>query len=391
MSVRSCFTLDKQEMEQQIGREAVSETDDREAVLRRSSRLRLLDMRRDPEEDIAKRANALFKSRAGHISNLTRIQCDIEAIMYACEEKGEVVFRKTKYDDAWRKFIDAHERYVECITSKEEKEKALLSYERQKIRKLYFDEEVTMWCENLEKEASRNVREEISSHPERSKRSNPSIMIGSSERSSAVSKKEETLALAQLKVSQLEKQHQLERKMTELKFEKEMMEARMEEERTAVSLTYEQNIDEEQRLDYYRDRKFKDMSDDGINLKVKEEKSVADVRQQRTSLSQPLRLSQQPATTLWPQALQLPHKTTTTSLPQMSQLPQPQARRDKLHESRTIDTGEEVVRALRQVVSTPKIKYMHFDGDPVNYVSFMHNFETCLERDNPDNSRRLQS
>ena len=55
-----------------------------------------------------------------------------------------------------------------------------------------------------------------------------------------------------------------------------------------------------------------------------------------------------------------------------------------------VDTGEEVIRALRQVVLTPKIKYMHFDGEPVNYISFMHNFETCLEKDNPDNSRRLQ-
>ena len=55
-----------------------------------------------------------------------------------------------------------------------------------------------------------------------------------------------------------------------------------------------------------------------------------------------------------------------------------------------VDTGEEVIRALRQVVSTPKIKYMHFDGEPVNYISFMHNFESCFEKDNPDNSRRLQ-
>jgi hypothetical protein len=38
----------------------------------------------------------------------------------------------------------------------------------------------------------------------------------------------------------------------------------------------------------------------------------------------------------------------------------------------------------------PKIKYMHFDGDAINYASFMHNFETCLEKDNPDNSTRLQ-
>jgi hypothetical protein len=29
---------------------------------------------------------------------------------------------------------------------------------------------------------------------------------------------------------------------------------------------------------------------------------------------------------------------------------------------------------------------MSFDGDAINYASFMHNFETCLEKDNPDNS-----
>ena len=53
-------------------------------------------------------------------------------------------------------------------------------------------------------------------------------------------------------------------------------------------------------------------------------------------------------------------------------------------------SGEEIAQALCQVVSAPKVEYMHFDGNPIKYVSFMHNFETCLEKDNPDNSRRLQ-
>ena len=53
-------------------------------------------------------------------------------------------------------------------------------------------------------------------------------------------------------------------------------------------------------------------------------------------------------------------------------------------------SGEEIAQALRQVVSAPKVEYMRFDGNPIKYVSFMHNFETCLEKDNPENSRRLQ-
>ena len=54
-----------------------------------------------------------------------------------------------------------------------------------------------------------------------------------------------------------------------------------------------------------------------------------------------------------------------------------------------LDTGEKIVKTLCQVMNTPKIEYMHFDGDPINYVSFMRNFETCLE-DGADNSRNLQ-
>ena len=48
------------------------------------------------------------------------------------------------------------------------------------------------------------------------------------------------------------------------------------------------------------------------------------------------------------------------------------------------DVGEDIARALHQVVSIPKVEYMRFDGDPIKYVSLMHNFETCLEKDTPD-------
>ena len=54
-----------------------------------------------------------------------------------------------------------------------------------------------------------------------------------------------------------------------------------------------------------------------------------------------------------------------------------------------LDTGEKIVETLCQVMNTPKIEYMHFDGDPINYVSFMRNFKTCLE-DDADNSQNLQ-
>ena len=54
------------------------------------------------------------------------------------------------------------------------------------------------------------------------------------------------------------------------------------------------------------------------------------------------------------------------------------------------ETSIEIVKALKQVVATPKIEYMHFDGNPIKFISFMHNFETCLEKNNDDNGSRLQ-
>ena len=353
---------------------------------------------------------------------------------------------------------------------------------------------------------------------------NLSEMSSRSGRSTAISKRAEKLALAKLKATQLKKQHQLERKMTELKFEKEMMEAQMEEERAAVSLIYEPDNEEEQNLDYYEEDRLqlRDGAMDSFGLKSvnpiqtskanretlnfpKElyvsrgsntEKSAPSKKQEdvsryyveqptlrqygqeppelrqntafteiyrppskvlaeevwsqeaqaaietdigplqtlkdfkgnpevsnqsieqqgisqfneqcqprTTSWPQSSQLPQRTTTTSWPQSSQLPQRTTTTSWPQSSQLPQrttttswPQSsqppqqyiHRDVESLPKMVDTGEEVIRALRQVVSTPKIKYMHFDGEPVNYISFMHNFETCLDKDNPDNSRRLQ-
>ena len=53
-------------------------------------------------------------------------------------------------------------------------------------------------------------------------------------------------------------------------------------------------------------------------------------------------------------------------------------------------SGKEMVKALRHVVTSPKVEYLKFDGDPCRYVTFFHNFETYLEQDNPDDSRRLQ-
>ncbi len=51
----------------------------------------------------------------------------------------------------------------------------------------------------------------------------------------------------------------------------------------------------------------------------------------------------------------------------------------------------DVAQALRQLINTPKLEYLRFDGDPMKYGAFIHNFENFLEQDNPDEPRKLQS
>ena len=51
---------------------------------------------------------------------------------------------------------------------------------------------------------------------------------------------------------------------------------------------------------------------------------------------------------------------------------------------------EDIARALHRVVNMPKIEYLHFNGDLLKYGIFIHNFENCLERDDPDKPRKLQ-
>lgn len=48
-----------------------------------------------------------------------------------------------------------------------------------------------------------------------------------------------------------------------------------------------------------------------------------------------------------------------------------------------------MTKALKQITNTPKLEYLRFDGVLMKYGAFLHNFEHFLERDNPDESRRL--
>ena len=67
-------------------------------------------------------------------------------------------------------------------------------------------------------------------------------------------------------------------------------------------------------------------------------------------------------------------------LPPPTQSIQRRERSEQVQIPANLDTGEKIVKSLCQVMNTLKIEYMHFDGNRIDYVSFMWNSETCLRR-----------
>ena len=179
--------------------------------------------------------NSLFKTRIELMNTLTTTQEWIQENIYAGTTLEEIMTRKIKgYDECWREFVNVHEQYIELLVHEKEKENACRSYKEQMTRKMHLDEMIASLWRRLKLEA--RERGEVSSSSGKTSRSSASKSMSRSSKLSTVSRKKEKLALAQLKRSQLLKQHELERKMSELNFEKEAMEAQMEEERALVSL-----------------------------------------------------------------------------------------------------------------------------------------------------------
>ena len=198
----------------------------------------MANTRSDLEGERAERARGMYKSRAGYIGALTKLQGNIEELMENCGTLEDLKSKRKSYDEVWRKFVSTHEEYIECLELlcyEEELEKARVSYDEQMSRKLTFDNVIESWFKKSKLE-SKEVSERSLSLTKKSRRSHESKSSYSSSISSSVVKRKEKLALAQLKTKQLLKEQELKRKMTELQYEREFMEAQMEEERAAVSL-----------------------------------------------------------------------------------------------------------------------------------------------------------
>lgn len=83
--------------------------------LRRSSRLKMPSKRSDFEGKTAEGARVMFKSRAGYIGTVTRLQGNIEELMKNFGTLEDLKSKRKSYDEVWRKFVSTHEEYIECL------------------------------------------------------------------------------------------------------------------------------------------------------------------------------------------------------------------------------------------------------------------------------------
>jgi len=97
---------------------------------------------------MAKRANTLKNSRSGYIATLTRIRVDIKEIMDNSGNLEDVKLNQDSYKNVWRKFVKAHEEYIECLdvlAHCEELDRANDSYKEQMAQEAAFETVIESW------------------------------------------------------------------------------------------------------------------------------------------------------------------------------------------------------------------------------------------------------
>ena len=249
MSVRSRPVGGKFE---QGAREALSEADIG-THLRRSSRIKV-PSNINFESRTAERGNTL-NSRSGYIATLTRLRGNIQEIMDNCGNLEDLKLNQDSYEDAWRKFVKAHEEYIECLdvlSRCEELDRANDSYKEQMAQKAAFETVIESWKSKVMSTKRRD--DDIKSFTRKLSKSSKGGSSGSSSASMVLAKRKEQLALAQLKTKQLLREQQLQRKISEIQYERDLMEAEMEAERAMASVNVYKELEDQCRDSQYKER-----------------------------------------------------------------------------------------------------------------------------------------
>ena len=127
-------------------------------------------------------------SCAGYVATLTRLRGNIQGIIENCGTLEDLQLKRDSYEEAWRRFVNTHEEYIECLDvlgRYEEVERADANYKEQMSKKATFDNEIETW--KFQVTSSIKKREnDLKSYPRKSRKSTKSGSTGSSSASLAV-------------------------------------------------------------------------------------------------------------------------------------------------------------------------------------------------------------
>ena len=387
---------------------------------RKGARLKTYSLRREEQEDRAEKAQTVKKTKAGILGYLRKCRVQIESAIAENVNIEDLCEKIDSYEETWRKFVNIHDDLMEHYLDTEiERKRAELVYDEELNRKVEFDQLI-----NREREMQ-NMKKYVSSGNRKKDKlqlQDGSSMVTVSKTSSrsrskssrSIFSRKENLALARLKIEQLKKRQELARQQAELTYVQEMMEAEMAAERAYVSYKHsvQEGEDEISSVGEARDilkmlGPVKNEKTSPGQLKIKQETVLPHESQRlenKTQIGPELKLSSKPLEAMVSQTQDLKWKpksglqggTLIENSPHIKQEFQTQNNGASVfHEEskpvlgvNKVETGEKIVNTLSQIINTPKIEYMQFDGSPVDYVSFIRNFETCLEGSN--DSRNLQ-
>ncbi|MGL4765240.1 MAG: hypothetical protein ACRC2N_09475 [Aeromonas sp.] len=377
-------------------------------------------------EDVSK----LRSSRSAKLSHVTRRLRIVNSLMVDKDYLEEVKGNMIKFNELLKDFKALHETYVEKLEEEDKNEDVRTWYEPRMVQINNFLSDVSKWIATVENPDSVNlpvdssevnscVQPKVSEDCDRSsvcsKSSKGSSRLSSRSTSSLRIQEEAKRAALLAKAATLQKKHELEEHQELLRKRLEALEIQGELEAATAKITYLKNAEEATSNLQSGTREdvcvqFDDMDDvlhsvdkGAADVKLKEGVGVPPFKNLTKSLVQVKSEQHKHQVALHTATDQrklsditLPAVTSQQSavLPaSASQQPYSFNTDQDNNVAKVIENQNELTKILvkqHSLSTLPKVDIPVFDGEIMQYKSFVHSFENMVERKTENNQDRLQ-
>ena len=342
------------------------------------------------EKILLDKIKKLKNSKSGHIGQLTKLYADIQQVLaedLVAEE--ELNGYLDKISVTFRRYQRAHLEYSQCLgTRPDDQIEAMSSYDEQLRRKFELE---TMINQVLKEHSNRKEQQDFEIRPEDSisrvgsRRNSGSHMssAASSASSSEIRRVRAKQAVARLKMKQLKQQQELVVREEEMKMKREMLEAQNEIDRADLEARIYEEVTE------CNEMNEENKSIAGITKLNPRVQGWLPMPQDETSQEKQadpcltndidrLHLTGQPALFTTEEKPTLPIQGVEHARP----MPLLETKNEKIN-------LQNLAATIRQGFVLPKPELSKFDGNPLQYWSFIRSFENNIERNASDENEKL--